>query len=130
MSPPAGDIYCFSLRVCASVRPSVRPFVCNAFLSEPDLQEPFEQKICKKFLYIHPRITGVFCSVSEDIPIVQRWSHFFKMLDFGSVLAIFAISVSKIVLFLILSPMQNSIHLITNVRPGFANNYSTVGYKI
>ena len=45
MSPPAGDIYCFSLRVCASVR----PFVCNAFLSEPDLQETFVQKICKKF---------------------------------------------------------------------------------
>ena len=32
MSPPAGDIYCFSLRVCPSVRPCVRPFVCNAFL--------------------------------------------------------------------------------------------------
>ena len=30
------------------VRPSVRPFVCNAFLSEPDLQESFVQKICKK----------------------------------------------------------------------------------
>ena len=76
---------------------------------------------------IHPRIAGVLCSVSEDIPIVQRWSYFFKMLDFGSFLAIFEILVSKIVLFLILSLMQNSIHLITNFRPGFANNYSTVG---
>ena len=42
--PPAGDIYCFSLRVC----PSVRPFVCNAFLSEPYLQELFVQKKMQK----------------------------------------------------------------------------------
>ena len=27
MSPPAGDIYCFSLRACPSVRPCVRPSV-------------------------------------------------------------------------------------------------------
>ena len=75
---------------------------------------------------IHFRIAGVFCSVSEDIPIGQRSSHFFKMLDFGRFLAIFAILVSKIVFFLILSLMQNSIHLIANCRPGFANNNSTV----
>ena len=79
---------------------------------------------------IHCRIAGVFCSVSKDIPIVQRLGHFFKMLDFGSFfLAIFAILVSKIVLFLILSLMQNSIHLIANFRPAFANNYSTVGIR-
>ena len=75
---------------------------------------------------IQCRIAGVFCSVSEDIPILQRWSHFFKMLDFGSFLAIFAILVSKIVLFLILSLMRNSSHLIANFRPAFANNNSTV----
>ena len=63
---------------------------------------------------IHCRIAGVFCSVSKDIPIVQRLGHFFKMLDFGRFLAIFAILVSKIVFFLILSLMQNSIHLIPN----------------
>ena len=72
---------------------------------------------------IHFRIAGVFCSVSEYIPIVQRPGHFFKMLDFGRFLAIL---VSKIVFFLILSLMPNSIHLITNCRPGFANNNSTV----
>ena len=76
---------------------------------------------------IKDRDTGIFCSVSKNIPIVQRSSHFFKMLDFGSFLAIFAILVSKIVLFLILSLMRNSIHLIANCRPAFANNNSTVG---
>ena len=75
---------------------------------------------------IHCRIAGVFCSVSEDIPIVQRLSHFFKMIDFGLFLANFAILVSNIVFFLILSLTQNSIHLIANCRPGFANNNSTV----
>ena len=75
---------------------------------------------------IQCRIAGVFCSVSEDILILQRWSYFFKMLDFGSFLAIFAILVSKIILFLILSLMQNSSHLIANFRPTFANNNSTV----
>ena len=48
MSPPTGDIYCYSLRVCPSVRPSVRLSVTLS-LSEPYLQEPFMQKICKKF---------------------------------------------------------------------------------
>ena len=40
---------------------------------------------------IHCRIAGFCCSVSEDIPIVQSPSHFFKMLDFGCFLAIFCI---------------------------------------
>ena len=112
MSPPCGRHILFfppCMSVRASVRASVRPFVCNAFLSEPYLQEPFVQKnlqkipkityllklLAKKPLFefsfcpgqisvtIHPRIAGVFC-VSEDIPIVQRRSQFFKMLDFGS----------------------------------------------
>ena len=47
MSTPAGDIHCFSLRVCPSVRPPVRLSVTPS-LSEPYLQEPFVQNICKK----------------------------------------------------------------------------------
>ena len=51
MSPPAGDIYCFS-PPCMSVRLSVRPYVrlsVTLSLSEPYLQEPFVQKNCKQF---------------------------------------------------------------------------------
>ena len=44
MSPPAGDIYCSSLRVCPSVRPSVRPCVT---LSCPS--HIFKNLSCKKF---------------------------------------------------------------------------------
>ena len=38
---------------------------------------------------IHFRNAGVFCSVSEDIPIVQRLGYFFKMSNFGSFGALF-----------------------------------------
>ena len=54
MSPPAEDIYCFSLRVCPFVRPSVRASVrlsVTLSLSEPYLQEPFVQKNCKNFQF-------------------------------------------------------------------------------
>ena len=47
MSPPAGDIYCSSLRVCPSVRPYVRPSVCPYVtlpLSQPYLLEPLIEK--------------------------------------------------------------------------------------
>ena len=111
------------------------PQLCNKKVKFSQIFEVLAKKTLLKFEFcpvhisvtIHCKITGVFCSVSKDIPIVQCSSHFFKMLDFGSFLAIFAILVSKIVLFLILSLMQNSIHLIANCRPAFANNNSTVG---
>ena len=48
---------------CMCVRPSVRPFVCNAFLSEPDLQEPFVQKNCKKI----PKITYLLKLCNEKL---------------------------------------------------------------
>ena len=114
VSPCGRHILFFSVYVRPSVRLSVRPSVCNAFLSEPYLQEPFMQKkIAKKFknniftevvqrkikiqfcqklpkvlaekplfgfvfcpgqisVTIKDRDTGIFCSVSKNIPIVQR----------------------------------------------------------
>ena len=78
MSPPAGDIYCFSLRVCASVR----PFVCNAFLSAPYLQEPFVQKNLQNI----PKITYLLklCNEKVKIQFCQKfWKFWPKKNTFG-----------------------------------------------
>ena len=124
MSPPAGDIYCFSLRVCPSVRPCVRPFVCNAFLIRAISPRTFRAKnlqnirkityllkLCNKkskfnfaknfgsfgqktlfgivfypgqiSVTIKDRDTKISCSVSKNIPIVQRQGQICKMSNFG-----------------------------------------------
>ena len=83
MSPPAGDIYCFSLRVCPSVRASVRPSVrasvrlsVTLTLSEPYLQEPFVQKICKK----NPKIIYLLklCNEKSKFNFAKNFGSFGK----------------------------------------------------
>ena len=71
MSPPAGDIYCSSLRVCPSVRLSVRPCVT---LSCPS-------NICKNLSC--KKIANNF---KNDIPteVVQSKSKFNFAKNFGS----------------------------------------------
>ena len=71
MSPPAGDIYCFSLRVCASVRPSVR---LSVTLSCPS--QISKNLSCKK----------VAKNFKNNIPteVAQKKSKFNFAKNFGS----------------------------------------------
>ena len=72
MSPPAGDIYCSSLRVCPSVRPSVPCPGVTLPLSEPYLQEPFMEKIEKNF------INNIFTEVVQQKIKIQFCQKFKK----------------------------------------------------
>ena len=59
MSPPLGDIYCFSLYVC----PSVRPFVCNTFLVRVISPRTFRAKHLKNF----PQLTYLLKLCSKKL---------------------------------------------------------------
>ena len=62
MSPPAGDIYCFSLRVC----PSVRPFVCNVFLVRAISPRTFRAKNSQK----NPKITHLLKLCNKKLKFI------------------------------------------------------------
>ena len=69
---------------------------------------------------IHCRIAGVFCCVGEDIPIVRRWGHFFKMLDFGSFFGKFWFQ--KLSYFLYYRSWKIPSISSSFLRPAFVNN--------
>ena len=88
----------YLLKLCNKNQNSNFPKIFEVLAKKPLLK--FEFYPVHISVTIHCRIAGVFCSVSEDIPIVQRSGHFFKILDFGRFLAILQFWFQKLSFFL------------------------------